>query len=721
MPLNAPSSSSLSALSVSQTKSLLKSAALALPLLFSLSQISAAQDASNDDEVVVTGSVSTFGATKSDIPILETARSISVISADEFLERGALTIDDALNYTAGVVGDTFGFSTRGDFPRVRGLDIPEYLDNIQVLFGNYNNTRSDVYTLEQIEVLKGPASVLYGQGSPGGVLNTISKQANKDYLSNEITLEYGTHNRAQIGGDFGLDLSGDGEWTARLVGVYRDSDTQIDLVEDNALVIAPSVTFQNDRTRVTALVNYSERNGDTAQQFTPLTISGCQSDDVTIDAPTVCADAPLTAPDSGLNVGDPNFSDYDTKSTSITLFLEQELTENLRFEATARQRNSDAEYRQAWITFLGNGVPRVTSDGTARARSWYDSISDSEQFAIDARFRAHVDTGPLSHEILAGINHQNVGTTQQAAYLYGLPTTFNVFNPVYDGSEVPDSATVEASRGDDFSDLKSTGYYINDQMSVGDFVLTAGVRFDEFENISPSGTAEDDAISTSFGALYKSPIGLNPYISYAESFNPVIGVDNVTGDPLKPQEGEQIEFGVKYQPAGLPIYLTAAYFEIEQSNLANPSALTGQDIPSQQEGVAKIDGFEIQAQAKFGDFDIDGSLSMIDTQDPDGDRFTSIPEDQASVWGGWSPSAGPLTGFRLGAGARYFGHNVSDFVRTEGATLIDGMIGYDFDDVSVTLNARNIFDKEYYGTCLSRGDCFIGESRTVVGRVAYRF
>ncbi|MEM1264291.1 MAG: TonB-dependent receptor plug domain-containing protein, partial [Pseudomonadota bacterium] len=124
----------------------------------------------NDDEtietIVVTGALSEFGASKSATPILETARSISIETQVQFRDKGALTLDDTLNYTAGVVGDTFGFSTRGDFPQVRGFDAAEFRDGQQVLFGFYNNTRSDVYMLEQVEILKGPASVLYGKGTP---------------------------------------------------------------------------------------------------------------------------------------------------------------------------------------------------------------------------------------------------------------------------------------------------------------------------------------------------------------------------------------------------------------------------------------------------------------------------------------------------------------------------------------------------------------------------
>jgi len=683
--------------------------------------------------IVVTGQLSTFGATKSEIPILETARSVSVITEDKWLERGALTLDDTLNYTAGVVGDPFGFSTRGDFPRVRGLAVPEYLDNIQVLFGFYNNARSDIYTLEQVEVLKGPASVLYGQGSPGGILNTVSKRAGPDAVGTEILVDYGTFDRAQVSADIGVDLSGDGTLTGRVVTLYRDAGTQVDFVDDDAFVVAPSLTYDNGRTVLTLLANYTNRDSDTAHQFLPLAATGCVSDDVTISEPNVCAGGITRELDPELYVGEPAFNRYDTESFSLTGFLEHRFTDALALEATARYRDASADYRQTWIAFLGAGVPRIAPDGTAITRSWYDAPASSDQFAIDARLRARFETGPIRHEVLAGVNYQTVDTLLEAAFL-NRPTTFNVFAPVYDGSEIPAQAAFDAARGRSVNELDSMGYYINNQMEVGRLVLNAGVRFDQLDTGNGTTTQEDEATSLSFGGLYRTGIGLNPYVSYAESFQAVVGNDTVTNQPLLPQRGKQLEIGVKFQPRGTRTYVTAAWFDIEQSNLPNPAGLP--NAPSQQEGVAKIDGFEVEAQTAFGDIYLDAAFSVIDTADPDGVVFPSVPEVQGSAWATWRPSEGRLEGLVLGGGIRFAGENRSNgtarlaangfaptpvLVETDGYTVFDTLIGYSWDRYSLTLNARNLFDKQFYGTCLARGDCFPGEVRTLQVRAGVRF
>ncbi|MEO9600160.1 TonB-dependent siderophore receptor [Parasphingorhabdus sp.] len=713
-------------------KILLSTTLLVMPSV-ALAQSEAAEE-TDPDTIIVTGQVTNFGATKSETPILETARSVKVIDSEEFLEKGALTLDDTLNYTAGVVGDTFGFSTRGDFPRVRGLDVPEYLDNIQVLFGYYNNARSDIYMLEQVEVLKGPASVLYGQGSPGGILNTVSKRAGPDSLDREIVVDFGTHDRKQIATDLGLDLSGDGVWTGRIVALYRDSGTQLDYVNDDAIVVAPSLTFDNGDTAITVLANYTDRKSDTAHQFTPLSVSGCPSSNVTISEPNICSGLITEEVDPSLYVGDPGFNAYDTESFSVTLFAQHQFNDVLSYETTARYRDSEVDYKQTWIAFLGAGNPRTLADGTAIGRSWYDAPASSDQIAIDSRFRAKFETGAIQHELLAGMSYQNVNTLSEAAYLYALPTTFNLFNPDYSGAEIPTTAAFDAARGRSESETDALGFYINNQITFGNLVLNAGVRFDELKTGNGVTSQDDNATSLSFGALYKTAFGLNAYVSYAESFEAVVGVDVTTNETLKPQRGKQYEAGLKYQPPGSQTYITASYFDIEQSNLSNPNGLP--NAASQQEGVAKIKGAEIEAQTKIGDFHLDAAFSILDTEDANGLRFPSVPEVQGSAWAAWRPSSGALEGFTLGGGVRYAEGNESSgtaflaangfaptpvLIETDGYVVFDGVIGYDFDQFSLTLNARNIFNTEYYGTCLSRGDCFPGEGRTIVARAAFKF
>lgn len=680
-------------------------------------------------EVVVVGEPSTFGATKSNTPVMETPRSISIIPADQFLDRGSLSISNALDYTAGVTGAGFGFATRGDFISIRGLDAPVYQDNLQVLFGFYNNTRADVYTIEQIEVLKGPASVLYGQAAPGGIVSTISKIAGPDNLDKEIVLTAGSYDRYQGGVDVGFDLTGDGTWTARLVGVYRESDTQVDFVNDDAIVFAPSITYQNDSTSITALLNYTDRESDTSHQFLPLTATGCANSDVSISAPTVCANAPGREVDHTVYVGDPNFNKYNTESTTFSLIGVHQINDIFSVEGTARYRDNEAEYNQTWISFLGDGNPRLLPDGTAAARSWSSSPGGSTQSALDARLRAIFDTGPVQHEVLGGVNYQDVDTYVNRAFLYGQPTTFNIYNPVYDGSEVPSAAVFDSVRVKSENETVATDFYLTNQMNIGNLIVNAGIRSSSVESKDAGSDQDDQETPISFAAMYKTGLGLNPYVSYAESFRVSVGTDVVTNTPLKPRGGEQTEIGVKYQPEGSESSITVAYFDLEEDNLL---VFVGGGGSTQPGMSIETEGFEVEAELVWDDLSVDFDFRHLEADNvaPDGSRFTrpSLPENSGSVWVNWQPTTGALEGFRFGAGARYENGNessnppaLSNVVETDGFTVFDAMVGYQIDSFDFMLNFRNLGDEEYYSTCLSRGDCFPGEQRTIVGTMAVKF
>jgi iron complex outermembrane receptor protein len=688
------------------------------------------------EEVVVVGSTSTFGATKSEVPAMEMPRSISVITADEFLDRGALSLSNSLDYTAGVTGSAFGLATRGDFTSIRGLDAPEYQDNLQVLFGFYNNARADIFTLEQVEVLKGPASVLYGQAAPGGIVSTVSKVAAQGNLDRQATLTFGNNDRLQASVDAGFELSADGRWTARLVGLARDSGTQLEFVDDDALIFAPSISYENERTTFTALLNITERESDSAAQFLPLAATVCGSNDVTISEPNVCAGASGQEVNPAVYVGDPNFNKYDTEATTFSLFATHQFNNSLSFEGTARYRDNEADYNQTWVSFLGDGNPRILPDGTAVGRSWSSSPADSEQFAFDARLRAKFDTGSISHELLAGVNYQDVETSVRSAFLYALPTTFNVFNPIYDGSEVPADSIFDTFRGLSENKTVASDLYVTDHMAVGNLVVSAGLRFSSVESEDAVSDQKDDETPISIGALYKTEFGLNPYVSYAESFRATIGTDIETNTPLKPRKGEQTEIGLKYQQPGTKNSITVAYFDLEEDNLVR--FLAG---GSTQPGLS-IDttGFEIEARWVWNKLSLDFDYRHLDAKNVDeaGIETTrpSLPEDAGSLWATWTPNKVSLDGFRFGVGVRYASENESNGtaflaangfaptpnrVVTDSNTLFDALIGYQHGKYDLSLNVRNLADDEFYATCLSRGDCFPGEQRTIVGSIKMRF
>lgn len=677
------------------------------------------------EEVVVYGVLSPFSALKSDTPIMETSRSISIITEQQMIDRGALTLDDTFTYSAGVIGETYGYATRADWIKVRGLDVPQYQDSLQSLFGNYNNTRPHIYTLEQVEILKGPASVLYGQGSPGGLVNVVSKRPDED-TSHQIVTEYGNFEHAQVAVDSTGKLSSSGDWLYRFIGIYKDSDTQVDHISEKITVVAPSITWRaTESTDITMLLNYTDSQTDTAAQFLPV-------------AGTLDPAANGKHIDSSNYLGEPSYNKYDATTTSITLLASHQFSDIWSMEFTSRYTDGDADYQQAWPSYIGGDRYVYNSDGSLYKdgtvpRSFYRSESTSEQATVDVRFRADFDTGAIAHNVLLGSQYQNVSLGDAGYYAFALGFDFatrgpdtefgdqywiNVFNPVYGNVPPEDLLNALFTQGPD-TQVDDTGLYSSDHITYENWHLTVGARWDKTENKTGDISQDDDEFSGSAGVLYEFSTGFAPYVNYAESFEPVIG-DNGNGQPLKPQKGEQLEAGLKYQPQSFPALMTLAWYDLDVSNLRDPLSKPG--TFEQQSGVTTIKGIEFEGMAQLGDVSVELNLSHLDTETQDGWHLASVPKKQASSWISWRPQ-GTWNGFKTGAGIRYVGSSWGgiDQIKTPSYTLGDLMIGWQADQWDVALNVRNLTDKDYYATCLTRGGCFPGEQRTIVGRFTYQF
>lgn len=695
----------------------------------SLAQESTNQESTNIDaensglEIVeVVGKLSDFSALKHNTPIVELARSVSIETSDQFITKGALNLSQTVSYLAGVTAETYGFATRGDWIRSRGLEVPRYRDSIQELFGSYNSSRADIYTIEQVEVLKGPTSVLYGQGSPGGLVNYVSKTP-KAEREGEIVAEIGNFNRKQLAVDVTGPLSEDGKWLYRVVGVKRDTDTQVEHVGEDTTVFMPSITYQPaEETSMTLIGMYNKTDSDTASQFIPI-----------VGTLEPLADGSYL--DQDVYVGEPGFNRFNTESKQITFLANHRINETFSLQATALWRDGKADYHQAWVAFTGAGNSRYLNDivgapvatATTVPRSFYQADNTSEQYAMDVRLSAEFLTGSIQHEVLAGVQYQDVNTDNNTAYYYGggvlqgdLRYVLDLANPVYTGA--PDQAIFDAIYNNQpEQNIEDIGFYISDLMTIGNWHFTTGLRYDEVDNDNGNSVQSDDAVSLSAGILYAFDNGISPYVSYAESFETVVG-QTPEGRQLSPEEGEQLEFGVKYQPDDFPGILTFSYFDIDISNLPNPNALPA--AAGQQLGTSNLKGFELEGNMRLGEFYLQIAAAKLDAKDPNGFELSATPESNASFWTTWEPDS--LAGFRAGFGVRHVGKSVSENENfryvSESYTLADAMVGYRINDNwDAALNVRNISDKEYLTACLTRGDCFPGVRRTVTASVNYNF
>ena len=643
-------------------------------------------------------------ATKTDTPIIETPQSISVITADRIRDQGSLTIQDSLRYVSGMRGEAYGFDSRGDFSLVRGVSPTIFLDGLQQSVGSYTNTRTDPFTLERIEVIKGPSSMLYGQSSVGGLLNLVSKRPQAE-RRNELQLQYGSFDRKQIAFDSTGPLDDDGTLLYRVVAIGRDSQTQVDHTQDNRLVFMPSLTWRpNEQFEWTLMANVQKDDGGTTSGFLP-------------HRGTVLS-APYGEIGSERFVSEPGFDEYDTEQKALTSQMSWRLDETWTLRQNLRWQKSKVSYQTmyGWPPVLG-------ADDRTVNRVWSVSKPEVTIWSADHQAESRFDTGALQHTLLMGVDYRHAVTDSRSAR--GVATPLDLYDPVY-GTFDPSGITLS-----DVPQQRAVqkGLYVQDQIRLDKWLTTLGLRKDWADTRVEDGNRQkDDAVTGRVGLTYLFDNGVAPYISYSESFTPIIGLNTITQQSYKPLEGEQWELGIKYQPVGSNTLLTAAVFDLREKNRQMPDPAN--PLSTIQAGEARVKGLELEGLVEVDpNWDLIATYSYLDSEvakgppAQQGKRIASVPEHMASLWSQHRFSVAGISGFSAGAGVRYVGASWdgTDSLKTPSTTLFDAMLGYAYQDWSFTLTATNLEDETYYTTCLSRGDCFTGNRRTVVATASYSF
>ncbi|MBL7250753.1 TonB-dependent siderophore receptor [Alloalcanivorax marinus] len=643
-------------------------------------------------------------AGKLDVPAEEQPFGIEVVGQELMQDTGAKNIQDALLYSPGVHSGNFGFDTRGDSAKVRGLNPSFYVDGLRYLYGSYNSVRPNIYALESIEVLKGPSSVLYGQSELGGIINAVSKLPKPD-RQGELWAQVGSYDRKQVAADITGPLSEDGKVLYRLVALKRDSGTQVDYVDDDGYLFAPSITWlPTDDTTISLLLNSQQDNGAVSAQFLP--------------AEGTLLPGPLGDIGSETFVGEPDWDRYDRSRDEVTLFVDHRIDEQWGIAFTGRYSESETETREHWAAI--GAAP--AADGTIN-RVIYMDDKGTEVTNFDVRLKGDIAVGPTRHKLAIGVDRQDALWTEDNVFS-GVGTPLNVYDPDYGNVNY---AVLDPEDADD-NELKQTGVYLIDHMEVGRVVVSGALRYDDTTStqLGTDGvdTDKDDHATTGrLGLMYRFDSGLSPYISYSESFVPNLGVSG--GQTLDPTTGEQREAGIKYLSEELGLAVTAAWFDIEETNRVIAGA-TPQEVD--QTG-ATVDGWEIGVKKQFGNLSLLANYTKLDAQqDTTGKRLPFVAEEVASAWTKYEMESG----LRFGAGVRYQGSTVGyDYGTGPGpevpsVTLYDAMIGYATGPWDFSITGKNLADKEYVSWC--RGeyadqvyDCGYGERRMILGDVRYRF
>jgi len=646
--------------------------------------------------------------TKTNTPLIETPQSLSVVTKKELEDRNVQTLKDAVNYTPGVTTSAFGYDPRFDSFYIRGFDATYtgiYRDGLRQGGGNFVIPKIEPYGLESVSILRGPASGLYGLGSPGGIVDVTTKRPTQTPFG-EVQLQAGNYDRYQGSFDVGGPVPGSDQLYYRLTGLLRDAKTWFPGNDDDRAYIAPALTWKpNLDTTFTILGEYQTSR-------TAASIGNART-----------ADGKLT----NIYSNDPAFSAMDQKQFRIGYAFEHNVNDTWTVRQNFRfyQVGVDAKYTQ---------IDSIDDATQTASRSAWRIVDNLKTATLDNQAEAKFMLGAVKNTVLFGVDYSHSHYDDKIGY--GPAPDLNLATMNYGAQAIsspPFSIFTKQSTDE-------VGVYVQEQARFGGFILTLNGRqswVSQSTTTTLDGTPETSkpsAFTGRAGLSYLFDNGVAPYVSYATSFSPQTGVD-ITGATFKPTTGEQTEAGIKYQMPNVPLLLTAAVFDIKQDNVVrtNPDNIAFQAATGQVESK----GLELEAKlALKPGFDLTAAythLNVVITRgntDTTGNEYSGIPRDSFAAFGKYTFQSGtPFEGLGLGLGIRYIGANFGDDQNTfENAakTLFDAVIDYDvgkldrrFQGAYMRLNATNLFDKQYQ-TCQA-GYCYAGERRQVIGTLSYRW
>ncbi|MFC0267433.1 TonB-dependent siderophore receptor [Kushneria aurantia] len=662
-------------------------------------------------------------AGKTATPLIETARSVDVITRQQLDDQNVQSMNDALLYTPGAFTGLAGGSDRSDKVSLRGFyggDVDNtFLDGMRLQTdpGSYSAIQIDPFFLERIDVLKGPASALYGRAMPGGLVDFTSKRP-LDERQRLLRLSVGNFNSRSAG----LDLTGpvgDGEWADYRVTAHASrSDTQFDVAERERYAVMPQLELH-------------------PSPHTDLLLQAYLQHDPSADFHgAVPYDLSVSDERFGRSV-EPSFSDaapqrdvFERDQRIFALQLEHRASEALTFNSKLRYINMDVTQQQVYqIGFSGNG-PEL-------ARYYAGADEDLQALSTDNHLTRQFDTGSVAHTLLAGVDYQ--WRENDVVFSGAGATPLDPFNPDYSRDPLTGPPTVNTRQR---REVQQAGVYLQDQMQLGRWHLTLGGRQDYIDReyhdrlSGDTDSRSDSDFSAQGSLLYRFANGIAPYYSYSEAFNPSTDT-GVDGNVPAPVESFQHEIGVKYQPPGSANLYTLALYDLTQQNVQQRSSVT----PIRYVGVGDIRSRGLELSANIGlterlDVIAGYSYSEVEYQHDNalvapnieaGNTPVKTPEQMASLW----LARDFRGGVRGGIGARWMGElqaSADNRLQTDDYTLVDAFVSVELGELSTALegaslrlNAANLFDEAYVSACFSPTYCYFGDERSVTATLDYRF
>ncbi|MCT7581548.1 TonB-dependent siderophore receptor [Aliarcobacter butzleri] len=629
----------------------------------------------------------------------DTAKSIQTFNKT-FIEDAQLqSIEDIIEMSSNTVytGDNHG---RTNDISMRGFSgVPILLDGIRI---TNKLAHPEVYNIESVEILKGPDSLQYGQSSPGGLVNLVTKKPTKESLA-KIELEVSDNPSYSPKIDLGGAINEDKSLYFRLTSVLKyDEGWTNSNTDTNKVFIAPSLSYDiNDNNVITFVTEYT--NEKTPSNFgTYVNSKGelvasiknmSSHPDEEFEKTQKIAGFDI---DSIYDTWNSNFKyryiDYEGENENVAFpFMYQEATGNLlRFFAIQNQKNQEHAFQ-------------------------YTLNKETDIFGLNNKFSLGADYNKAYSETIMFADM----TTFYPIYLAN--PNYESLTSLKDHPNATDMSTPKTS-------VESYGIFLQDHINLTDkLIFSAGIRYDE---VKPKDSQKSDATTPQFGLVYHLTPETILFTNYSQSFTPTSRQDKA-GNILDPEKGKGYEVGIKQKLFDDRFDLTTALFKIEKENVATLDINGGNTFVYKASGKQESQGFEVDLSG-----DITSNLSLIasygytETKDKEinNNDLVNIPNHTANIFATYKLAALNLPDYYIGGGARYIGSkyaNDTNTIELDSALIYNATVGYKKGNWRANLSVQNLTDEEYVdGSLISdtRGTrVYVGTPRTILATIGYKF